>query len=119
MKLLLGTKNTAKIEEYKKYLVRSNLQLVTLKEIGFLETPLEIGKTFAENAMQKARFYAEKTEYPTLGDDGGLEIDALDGEPGVHSRRWVGERGTDEDRIRKVFEKLEGVPPAERSSANG
>lgn len=116
MKLLLGTQNTAKIEEYKKYLVHSNLKLLTLKEIGFLEEPLEIGKTFAEVAMQKARFYAGKTEYPALGEDGGFEIDALGGEPGVYSRRWVGEHGTDEDRIRKVFDKLEGIPAQERTA---
>jgi len=116
MKLLLGSKNTAKIEEYKKYLVRSNLCLVTLKEIGFIEEPLEIGKTFGENALQKARFYAEQTEYPTLGEDGGFEIDALDGEPGVYSRRWVGEHGTDEDRIQKVFDRLAGIPPNERAA---
>lgn len=114
MKLLLGTQNFAKIEEYKKYLVHSNLKLITLKDIGFLEEPLEIGKTFAENALQKAKFYSEKTGYPVLSEDGGFEIDALDGEPGVYSRRWVGEHGTDNDRIQKVFDKLEGIPKNER-----
>lgn len=116
MKLLLGTKNGAKIEEYQKYLVHSNLKIVTLKDIGFLEEPLEIGKTFAENALQKARFYAEKTECPALGEDGGFEIDALDGEPGINSRRWVGPHGTDEDRIQKVFDRLQGLPEAERTA---
>ena len=116
MQLLLGTQNNSKVEEYNKYLVHSKLKLVTLKEIGFTEGPLEIGKTFAENALQKARFYAEHTEYAALGEDGGFEIDALDGEPGVYSRRWVGEHGTDEDRIRKVFEKLEGIPASERTA---
>ncbi len=115
MKLLLGTTNQAKIADYKKYLVHSNLELVTLKDIGFLDEPLEIGETFEEIALQKARFYAERTEYPTLADDGGLEVDALGGEPGVNSRRWVGLHGTDEDRIEKVFRELEGIPEKERT----
>lgn len=116
MKLLLGTTNTAKIADYKRFLVHSNLELITLKDIGFLEEPLEIGETFEENALQKARFYAERTEYSTLGDDGGLEIDALDGEPGVHSRRWAGFTGTDEDRIQKVLQRMEDVPDKERTA---
>lgn len=116
MKLLLGTKNSAKVEEYRKYLVHSKLKLVTLREIGFHDEPLEKGNTFAEVAMQKARFYAEKSEYPALGEDGGFEIDALGGEPGVYSRRWVGGHGTDEDRIQKVFDKLAGIPAAERTA---
>lgn len=116
MKLLLGTTNPAKIADYQKYLVHSNLELVTLKDIGFFEEPLEIGKSFEEIAMQKAKFYAERTEYATLGDDGGLEIDALDHAPGVESRRWVGPYGTDEDRIEKVFSLLEGVPEKDRTA---
>lgn len=116
MKLFLGTQNLAKIEEYQKYLIHSKLKLITLKELGFHEEPLEIGKTFAECAMQKARFYSENTGLATLSEDGGFEIDALGGEPGVYSRRWVGEQGTDDDRIQKVFSKLEGIPAAERTA---
>ena len=116
MKLLIGSTNPAKVEDYKKYLVHSNLEILTLKDIGFFEEPLEIGKTFEENAMQKARFYAEKTEIPTLADDGGFEVDALDGRPGVDSNRWVGPNGTDEDRINKVLELLKGVPKEKRTA---
>ena len=116
MKLLLGTTNHAKIADYKKYLVHSNLNLMVLKDIGFLDEPLEIGDTFEENALLKARFYAERTEYPTLADDGGFEVDALEGKPGVESRRWVGPNGTDEDRIQKVFRLLEGIPERERTA---
>lgn len=116
MKLLLGTTNQAKIEDYKKYLQHANLELVTLKDLGIMDEPLEIGETYLENALQKARFYAEKTEYPTLADDGGFEVDALDGQPGIHSRRWVGPKGTDEDKIQKVFRLLEGIPQNERTA---
>lgn len=116
MKLLLGTTNLGKIAAYQEYLVHSKLEIVTLKDLQFFEEPLEIGETFEENALQKAKFYAEKTEYPTLADDGGLEIDALNGEPGVNSRRWVGPDGTDEDRVKKVFERMAGIPAWERTA---
>lgn len=116
MRLLLGTTNPAKLADYKNFLVHSKLELLTLEDLGFLEEPLEIGETFEENALQKARFYAERTEYPTLADDGGFEVDALDGRPGVESNRWVGPTGTDEDRINKVLELLAGVPPEKRTA---
>lgn len=116
MKLLLGTTNPAKIADYKKNLIHSKLELLPLKDIGLMDEPLEIGQSFEENALQKARFYAEKTEYPTLADDGGFEVDALDGQPGVESKRWVGPYGTDEDRINKVLELLEGVPKERRTA---
>ena len=104
MKLLLGTTNPAKIEDYKRFLVHSNLKLVMLKDTGITDEPLEMGETFEENALQKARFYAEKTELPTLADDGGFEVDALDGRPGVESNRWLGPSATDEDKIQKILE---------------
>jgi len=119
MKLLIGSHNPAKVADYKKYLVHSNLEIVTLKDIGFLEEPLEIGQTFEENAMQKARYYAEKTELPTLGEDGGIEVEALGGEPGVNSSRWVGPLGTDEDRIKKLLTMMEGVPKEKRTAKLG
>ncbi len=116
MKLLLGTTNQAKIEDYKKYLRHANLKLLTLKDIGFMDEPLEIGDTYLENALQKARFYAEKTEYPTLADDGGLEIDALDGRPGVESKRWLGPQSTEDDIINKTLELLKAVPADKRTA---
>ena len=116
MKLLLGTTNPGKIADFRKYLVHANLELLTLKDIGFWDEPLEIGKTYEENAIQKASFYAEKTEYPTLSDDGGLEIDALDGKPGIESKRWLGPNATDQDRIKKVLEIMKDVPMDKRTA---
>ena len=116
MKLLLGTMNKAKLEELPKYLNHAKLQLVTLKDIGFLEEAPETKDSFLKVALEKAKFYAKATEYPTLADDGGFEVDALDGQPGVNSKRWVGPKGTDEDRIRKIFRLLEGIPLEERTA---
>ena len=114
MKLLLGTTNPAKVADYRKYLQHANLEVVALKDLGITDEPLEIGNTYFENAMQKARFYAERTENPTFAEDGGFEIDALGGRPGIDSKRWVGPLGSDEDRIEKVFEVLKEVPEGQR-----
>ena len=116
MKLLLGTTNIGKIQDYQKYLVHANLKLVTLRDLGILDEPLEIGETYRDNALQKARFYSERSEYATLADDGGLEVDALDGRPGIESSRWLGPNATNDDKIRKILELLEGVPLARRTA---
>ncbi|OGE76913.1 MAG: hypothetical protein A3C85_01230 [Candidatus Doudnabacteria bacterium RIFCSPHIGHO2_02_FULL_48_21] len=109
MKLLLGTTNPGKIADYTKYLQDMRLEIVTLKDLGLIvEEPLEIGETYKDNALLKARFYAERTEYPTLADDGGFEAEALDGWPGLESKRWVGPHGTDQDRVNKLMEMMKG-----------
>lgn len=114
MKLLLGTKNLAKIQSFKNYLQHAEIDIVTLQDLGIIDEPLEIGKTFEENALQKAQFYSEISGLPTLSDDGGFEIDALNGQPGVYSKRWAGPNATDEDRINKVIDSLKGFPKSER-----
>ncbi|OGE79445.1 MAG: hypothetical protein A2751_05435, partial [Candidatus Doudnabacteria bacterium RIFCSPHIGHO2_01_FULL_46_14] len=109
MKLLLGTTNSGKIADYKKYLQHANLEAVSLRDLGLLmDEPLEIGETYRDNALLKAKFYAERTEYPTLADDGGFEVDALDGRPGIESKRWVGPHGTDKDRIDTLMTAMKG-----------
>lgn len=109
MKLLLGTTNPGKISDYSKYLQDARIELLTLEDLGLIvDEPLEIGETYQDNALLKARFYAERTEYPTLADDGGFEVEALDGQPGIESKRWVGPHGTDQDRIDKVMKLMQG-----------
>ncbi len=78
--------------------------------------PEETGKTFKENALLKAKFYAEKTGLPIIADDGGIEIDFLNGEPGVLSRRWPGHEATDEELIRYTLTKLDKVPVQKRGA---
>ena len=70
---------------------------------------IEDGKTYMENAAKKASVIAEYTGYLTLADDAGLEVDALNGAPGIHSKRWAGEDATDAIRIAKLLQALEGV----------
>lgn len=116
-KLLIATHNKAKLAEIKHFLQDLPLKLISLKEIGIKEDVKEDGKTFEENAIKKALFYAKKSGLPTIADDGGLEIDYLDGEPGVHSRRWIDERrASDEELINHTLELLKNVPAQKRGA---
>lgn len=92
------------------------VEVVSLAEYtDFPETP-EMGETFAENAMQKAREAAEHTGELSLADDSGLVIDALGGQPGVYSSRFSGEGASDEDRYLKVLDLMQNVPDEERAA---
>jgi len=118
MKLLIATTNSGKLGEIKKYLSDLPLELVSLNDLGIKETVREDGKTFKENAILKAKFYCQKSGLPTLADDGGFEIDALGGEPGVKSHRWIhGDReNTDEELIQYTIERMKGLPRARRGA---
>jgi len=118
MKVLIATTNPGKLAEIRRFLSDIPMELVNLADLRITETVEETGKTFEENAIRKAKFYAEKSGLPTIADDGGFEIDALGGEPGVRSHRWInGEReDTDEDLIRYTFERMRGLPPSRRGA---
>lgn len=115
-KLLIATTNEGKISEYKELLKDLNIKLVTLKDMDINQDVEETGKTFRENAIIKARFYQNLTGLPVLSDDAGLEIDCLNGEPGVCSRRWPGYRATDEELMNFALKKMEGVPKEKRGA---
>jgi XTP/dITP diphosphohydrolase len=106
--LLIGTSNKAKFEEYKKLLADLPMELLSLGDLGIAELPEETGKNFEENAILKAKFYYAKSKIPTLVDEGGLEIEALGGERGVNSNRWLGREMTDEELINDVMKRMEG-----------
>ncbi|MBI3386010.1 non-canonical purine NTP pyrophosphatase [Candidatus Gottesmanbacteria bacterium] len=117
-KLLIATTNPGKLAEIKRFLSDLPLQFMSLKDIETKERVKETGNTFEENAILKATFYAEKSGLPTIGDDGGLEIDALGGEPGVKSHRWIhGDReDDDEELIHYAFKRMRGLPRAKREA---
>src|SRR5271157_1834924 len=119
-RLLIATANRAKLDEYRLILRGIALELVSLAELGISETPEETGATFAENALIKARFYFQRARIATLADDGGLEIDALGGEPGVRSHRWLGsgsdENDSDRALVDEVIRRMKGVAPARRTA---
>ncbi len=116
-KLLIATTNPGKLSEIKFFLQDLPLELVSLADLEIKDQPEETGQTFEENAVLKAKFYAKISGLPTLADDGGLEIDALNGEPGVKSRRWInGLESSDEELINYTLEKLKGVPLEKRGT---
>lgn len=90
MTLLVATTNAGKLREIAGILEGIPFDLVTLREYPHIAHPEETGQTFGENARLKALYYAHHTGLPTVADDSGLEIAALDGAPGVHSARWHG-----------------------------
>lgn len=109
--LLIATSNPAKLAEIREILSDIPITCVSLKDMGITHVVEETGSTFEENAIKKAKEYAKLSNLPTLADDGGLEIDALGGAPGVHSHRWVHENkdSTDEELISYTIEKMRGI----------
>jgi len=115
-KILIATHNPGKILEYKAILKGLPLKLLMLSDLNISDEPEEDGKTFEENAIKKVDFYARLTDLPVLAEDSGLEIDYLNGEPGVFSRRWPGYKATDEELVEMALQKLSGVPPESRGA---
>lgn len=119
MKILIATKNPGKAREIKKFLGESaswRIELVSLTDLSNAPDIEETGKTFEENATLKARAYFEWLGIPSVADDAGLEIDFLNGEPGVKSRRWLGYEMKDQEMIDTALEKLKGVPTERRTA---
>ncbi len=113
-KLLIATNNRGKLTEYRDLL--ASLDLVTLAEAGVDDTVEETGATYAENARLKATAAAARSGLISLGDDSGLEVDALDGAPGLMSARYAGEHASDADRISLLLTQLAGVPWQRRTA---
>ena len=108
--LLIATHNQGKLLEYRRLLQDLPLALTYLDEIGVVEEVAETGKIFAANAILKAKYYARLTGLLTWADDSGLEVDALQGEPGVQSARYAGPAATDQDRYAKLLKELQPHP---------
>lgn len=96
MNLLIATTNKGKLAELRTFLTDLPIELVSLSDVGITDDVEETGKTYKENSQKKAIFYAKMSGLPAIADDGGLEISALDGAPGVKSRRWLGKEESDE-----------------------
>lgn len=117
-KILLGTKNKAKIEELKIGLnsFLKDIPIFTLNDFNFDIEPEETGETFEENAILKAKFYAENLNLPTIADDGGLIIPILNNEPGVKSRRWLGYEASDEELIEHILKRMKDYNGEQRKA---
>jgi XTP/dITP diphosphohydrolase len=114
--LLLATSNKGKIREYKDLFQGIPFDIVTLEECGITTEVAEIGKSFEENAALKATTLAAISGLLSLADDSGLEVDALDGEPGPLSHRYAGDNATDADRVIFLLSKLKDVPEMQRTA---
>jgi XTP/dITP diphosphohydrolase len=113
MRLLIATTNPGKVREYQQLLNGLNCELVSLADVGITQDVAETGATYEENAVLKARAYAALSGLLTLADDSGLEVDALDGRPGVHSARYAPDSPT---RIRRLLAEMQNVPANQRSA---
>lgn len=116
MKILAATNNRGKLKEINKILGDLGIECVTLKDMNIDVDVEENGTTFLENAKIKAKAFYKIAKMPTISDDSGLEIDALNGEPGVYSARYSGVHGDDEANNRLVLEKMKDVPDEKRTA---
>jgi len=114
--LLVSTRNAGKLVELRELLAPLSIQLTSADDVSLPEVD-ETGTTLVDNALLKAAAGYLATGLPTLADDSGLCVDALDGAPGVYSARFAGENVTYEDNWRLLLTKLEGLPRAERGAA--
>lgn len=106
--LVIATGNAGKVTEFRELLAPLGVTLRTATDVGVGSFPPETGATFTENALQKARFAAAESGLPAIADDSGLLVEALDGQPGVHSARFGGPGLDDQGRTRLLLEKLTG-----------
>jgi XTP/dITP diphosphohydrolase len=113
-RLLVATGSAHKLIELQRLFGDLPIDLVTLRDVGITDEAPEDGATFKENALQKARWYAEASSEWTLADDSGLEVAALNGAPGVYTRRYAGPDATDQQNYEKLLTETAGV--ADRSA---
>jgi len=116
MKVVLATSNRSKASEIGRMLEGTGVEILSLASFPGAILPPETGSTMKENALIKARAASLATGLPALADDSGLEVDFLDGAPGVFSARFAGEGATDEDNWKKLLNELDGVPAEKRSA---
>jgi len=114
--LLIATNNKGKVREYEELLRDIPFELITPAQAGIKLEVEETGSTFEENARLKAVAFAKASGLLTLADDSGLEVDALNGEPGIRSSRYAGEGATDSDRVNYLLAKLKDVPWEKRTA---
>ncbi|MBR4175570.1 MAG: XTP/dITP diphosphatase [Lachnospiraceae bacterium] len=113
-KLILASSNKGKIREIKELL--PDYEILSMAEAGFEGDIEENGTTFEENAMIKAHAVWEKTGHTVLADDSGLEVDAINKEPGIYSARYLGEDTPFDKKMDDVLRRLEGVPQDKRTA---
>jgi len=113
--IVLASGNPGKLREFAQILAEFHFDVVPQSQFSVPYVP-ETGQSFVENALIKARHAAQHTGLPAMSDDSGIEIDALEGAPGIYSARFAGENATDEDNNALLLEKLKGVADEQRTA---
>ena len=111
---VIATNNAHKLHEIRDILENDRRKFVSMKEAGIATDPEETGTTFEENERIKARAACKASGLPALADDSGLEVDALNGEPGIYSARYC--EGSDADRVNFLLKKMENIPEENRGA---
>ncbi len=114
-RLVLASGNIGKLREINQLLTGLHIEAIPQTEFNVPDVE-ETGLTFVENAIIKARNAAEHSGLPALADDSGIEVDALNGEPGIYSARYAGKGASDEDNLTKLLQALKDVPDIERTA---
>ncbi len=114
--IVIATQNKGKVAEIVLALSKLPVKVLSLSDFGTIPEAVEDGISFQENAVLKARHYAKYTGKACLADDSGLEVDALQGAPGIYSARFAGETATDEDNNEKLLAELTGVQTDKRTA---
>jgi XTP/dITP diphosphohydrolase len=114
-KVVLASGNQGKLKELNELLAPCNIEAVSQSEFN-ISPAIEDGLSFVENAILKARWAAKHSGLPAIADDSGLEVDYLNGQPGIYSARFSGDDATDEKNNALLLEKLAGVPTEQRSA---
>jgi XTP/dITP diphosphohydrolase len=114
VKLILATKNSHKVAEIKAILSNFNWEIIPIYELKNNIEIIEDGTTFEENARKKAEIVCEQTGYISMGEDTGLEVDALNGQPGIYSARFTGEKATYEQNVQKLLKLLTDIKKPNR-----
>ena len=115
-RVVIATRNRGKIRELQALLEDLGVELVSVAEMEGVPEVVEDGATFLENARKKAVEVARATGLPAIADDSGLEVDALQGRPGIYSARYAGQGASDRDNYMKLLKELEGVPEEKRTA---
>ncbi|EGV51985.1 XTP/dITP diphosphatase [Candidatus Endoriftia persephone] len=114
-RIVLASNNAGKVREINQLLTSQHLQVVPQKAFDIPEAE-ETGLSFVENAILKARHAAQLSGLPAIADDSGIEVDALNGAPGIYSARFAGAGASDQENLQKLLQDLQGVPEAQRSA---
>ncbi|HSD98384.1 MAG TPA: non-canonical purine NTP pyrophosphatase [Patescibacteria group bacterium] len=114
--ILIATTNPGKVEEITRYLSDLPVQFVSLKDVGIVDEVEEDGTTYEQNSQKKALTYSKLSGLPAISDDGGLEIAALNNEPGVNTKYWGGPEGRDEDLVKKMEQVILDLPQNNRNA---